>query len=243
MLSKRNIVHGAIAAVLAAVVIVAGMSASHRAADPVCGAVTIVIKDSTERQYVTTGEIQHQLQTAGLWPLGEQLSKISCHKIEQHLLTHPMLRRAECYELANGSLRIVVRQRQPLMLVNGDERYYLDTDRKVMPIRASVTTPVMIVNGRIGRQQAAGEMYDFVEWLTASRYWRNKISGIHVTHPKMIELTDSCHHYTLVLGPLNGAEQRMDALEKLYENGFEHIGYPDYKQIDLQYKNQIIGRK
>ena len=28
-----------------------------------------------------------------------------------------------------------------------------------------------------------------------------------------------------------------------YAKGFEKIGYPEYKQIDLQYKGQIVGRK
>ena len=243
MTSKRKTVHWIIAVVLALAVIAAGMTASRHAADPVCTRMTIIIKDSTERRYVSVGELQQQLNQAGLWQVGQPLSHISCRQIEQHLLTHPMLRKAECYELANGTVHIVVHQRQPLMLVKGDELYYLDTDRKVMPARASVNTPVIVVSGRIGKQQAQGEMYDFVEWLTESRYWHNKIRDIHVVTPKMIELTDSTHNYTLIIGALDGAEGRLNQLEKLYEEGFEKIGYPKYKQIDLQYKNQIIGRK
>lgn len=231
------------ATVLAIVVICVGISSSRRAPDPVCSSITVVIKDSVERQYVSVGELRQQLSQAGLWQVGQPLSKISCQQIERHLLTHPMLRQAECYKLSNGELRIMVRQRQPMMLIAGDEHYYLDTDRKVMPVRALVSTPVVVVNGRIGRQQAEGEMYDFVVWLNDNRYWRDKIRTIHVVNPRMIELKENTHHYTIVLGPLADAEQRMDDLQKLYEKGFEHIGYPDYKQIDLQYSNQIIGRK
>lgn len=243
MISKRVIVNGLLVVALAAIVIAAGVAGSRRAADPVCSKITIIIKDSTERQYVSEGELQQQLQQAGLWQIGEPLSKISCRKIEQHLLTHPMVRRAECYELTNGQVRIIVQQRQPIVLIAGDEHYYLDADRKVMPVRASVSTPVVIVNGRIGRQQAQGEIYDFVLWLRDNRFWREKIHTIHVVTPKMIELLDDSHQYTIILGSLRGAEQRLDDLEKLYEEGFEKIGYPEYKQIDLQYKGQIVGRK
>jgi hypothetical protein len=112
-----------------------------------------------------------------------------------------------------------------------------------MPVRASVSTPVVVVNGRIGRQQAQGEIYDFVLWLRDNRFWREKIHTIHVVTPKMIELLDDSHQYTIILGSLRGAEQRLDDLEKLYEEGFDKIGYPEYKQIDLQYKGQIVGRK
>ena len=243
MINKQAIVHWSIAAVLAAGVVWVGVTASRRATDSVCTAVKIVVKDSTERQYVTRDELRSMLQNAGLWPEGKTLSEISSNRIEQHLLTHPMLRRAECYELAKGEVHIEVRQRQPMMLIKSDEVYYLDTERKVMPVRASVNTPVIVVNGRIGRQQAQGEMYDFVRWLTRNNFWQGKIKDIHVVSPKMIELTDSCHHYTIVIGSTEGARQRLADLQTLYEEGFEKIGYPDYSLIDLQYKGQIVGRK
>ncbi len=246
MINKQTIVHVVIAALLVVAVIAAGVSSSRHVGDPVCGTAQIIVKDSTERQYVHAGELQQMLHQAGLWPVGRTLSQISSHEIEQHLLTHPMLRSAECYELAKGEVRIVVRQRQPMMLVRGDEHYYLDTDRKMMPVRASVNTPVVVVSGRIGRQQAEGEMYDFVEWLQDNDFWRDKIRSIRVVTPKMIELTDESdgHSYTIVLGQLTGAEKRMDELQVLYEKGFDKLrtGYPKYKQIDLQYKGQIVGR-
>ena len=232
-----------IALALAGAVTGAGVATSRRAVDPVCTKITVIIKDSLERQYVSIGELREQLHQAGLWKTGQPMSHISCQQIEQLLLSHPMIRRAECYKLGRGELRIVVRQRQPVVLIAGDEHYYLDTDRKVMPVRASVSTPVVVVNGRIGKQQAEGEMYDFVLWLNDNKFWQQKIRTIHVVNPKMIELIDSQNQYTIVLGPLDGAQERLGKLEKLYEEGFAKIKYPKYKQIDLQYTGQIVGRK
>lgn len=243
VVNKKKIVNWLIATSMAVAVVGIGVSASHRAADSVCGSIMIVIVDSLQRQYVTTAELQQQLHQAGLWQIGEPLSKISCHAIEQNLLTHPMLRNVDCYELHRGELRIAVRQRQPIMLVMGDEHYYIDSDRKMMPVRASVNTPVPVISGRIGKQQAQGEMFDFVMWLSRETYWREKIHHIHLITPKMIEMKDDEHGYTLIVGPLDNVVQRLEDLKQLYEKGFANIGYPQYKQIDLQYTNQIIGRK
>lgn len=243
MISKRKIAHYITVLLLAAAVIVVGVATSRRASNPACAAITVIVKDSAERQYVTPAELQQQLLQAGLWPIGETLSNISCHLIEQNLLTHPMLKQAECYKLAKGELKIIVRQRHPLMLVKGDESYYIDTDRKPMPVRASVNTPVVTVSGHIGRQQAQTEMFDFVCWLNRSGYWREKIHHIRVSNPKTVELIDDEHHYTILLGSMNNAADRLNQLEKLYEKGFARIGFPHYKQIDLQYNGQIIGRK
>lgn len=243
MLSKRNIVQACIAITVAVAVAGIGIGSSRRTADTVCSAITIIIQDSTQRQYVTREELQMQLQQSGLWLIGQPVSKIYCQQIEQSLLSHPMLRRAQCYELANGEVRIVVSQRRPVVLIAGDEHYYIDSDRRFMPVRASVNTKVPVVTGRIGRQQAQTEMYDFVRWLSTNKFWHDRINNIRVINPKMIELQDDSHQYTLLLGNLNGAQQRLSDLQKLYEDGFERIGYPPYKQIDLMYNGQIIGRK
>ena len=112
-----------------------------------------------------------------------------------------------------------------------------------MPVPAAVNTPVIVVSGRIGKQQALGEMYDFVVWLNRNNFWRSKIHNIRVANPKMIELIDAEHNYTIIIGSLDAAQQRLDELETLYTDGFERIGYPNYKQIDLQFNGQIIGRK
>ena len=243
MINKQIIINCLVVAVLAIAVVGIGVTASRRAADPVCTSITITVKDSTLRQYVSEDELRRQLHQSGLWQVGQPMSAISCQQIEQNLLTNPMLRQAECYKLAKGEVQISVRQRQPMMRIAGDEHYYIDTERKVMPIRASVNTPVVVVNGRIGKQQALGEMYDFVIWLNDNSFWSEKIHTIHVVNPRMVELIDDSHNYTIVLGSLAGAPKRLDALEKLYRKGFEHIGYPQYRQIDLQYAGQIVGRK
>ena len=65
MKTKRIIVNGVLVVVLAAIVIAAGVAGSRRAADPVCSKITIIIKDSTERQYVSVGELQQQLHQPG----------------------------------------------------------------------------------------------------------------------------------------------------------------------------------
>jgi len=240
---KRKIVNLLLVGLLAGVVVTAGALASRRVADPDCTGISIVIKDSTERQYVSAQELQTVLRQAGLWQIGEPLSKIRCQDIEQCMRDHPMIREAECHERSTGEVKIYVRQRVPLMRIEGDEHYFVDMDRKVMPIRASVNTPVVVVSGRIGKQQALGEMYDFVYMLSRDRYWREKIPTVKVTNPKMIELVDAEHHYMIVLGDLTDAEARMNSLKKLYEKGFEKIGWPKYKQIDLRFANQIVGRK
>lgn len=243
MTIKKTIVNIVLAVVMAGVVVLAGMAASRRVADPDCKEITIIIQDSTERQYVTPQELQNVLRGEGLWPMGQPLSKVNCHDIERCIKAHPMIREAECHERSSGEIKISVTQRIPLMRVEGDEQYFVDMERTIMPIRASVNTPMVVVSGRIGKQQALGEMYDFVYRLNKERFWQDKIHTIRVVNPKMIELVDTEHHYVIILGELTDAEARMDSLRKLYEKGFEKIGWPKYKQIDLRFANQIVGRK
>jgi len=35
----------------------------------------------------------------------------------------------------------------------------------------------------------------------------------------------------------------MDRLQKLYTKGFDKIGYTDYREYDLRFDGQVVGRR
>lgn len=240
---KRLILRISLGTGLVLLVLTAGIGSYNHRPDPLCETVSIVLTDSAERRFVTEDEMRSYLRQQSLWPVGEKMSDISCARIESSLLNHPMLRTAECYKRPHGELVILLSQRRPLMRVEADEFYYVDTDRRIMPLRASVDVPVIVVKGHIGKQQALGEMFDFVCQLRQMPYWKDEITLIRVVNPKHIELEQPSHKYTIILGSIDNAEQRLQQLHTLYTKGFDHIGWPDYKQIDLRFNGQIVGRK
>ena len=222
---------------------VVGAWASKQPTDAVCQRLEILLCDSAQHQFVSVDELQRTLQRRALLPVGKRWDEVSCQEIEQCLLQHDMIRTAECYKTSTGDVCVRLTQRVPMLYVTTAEgSYYVDTDRRVMPVRSSIEVSVPIFKGNVSQRAATEEYFDFVCWLQDDSYWSQRITQVHVRNPKQHVLKQRHVEGDILLGDLQGYEQKMERLRKLYVKGFDKIGYKSYKEYDLHYQGQVVGR-
>lgn len=240
---KKKIFTITCAVLLSIGTLVVGIWASNHSVDTTCQSLDIVLCDSAQQQFVSVKELQRSLKQSGLLPLGEAMSEVSCQTIEEHLLKHDMVRTAQCYKTTDGGIQVKVTQRVPMLMVRtSDGSYYVDTDRKIMPNRSSIQVQVPVLKGQVNPQMATTEYYDFVQWLNDNAYWQSRITQVYVQNPHHIVLTQREVEGSIILGKLQDYETKMNRLKKLYVEGLDHIGYKPYKEYDLRYDGQVIGR-
>ena len=239
----KNVLLSVFAVILVFGTLVVGAWASKQPSKRTCRYLEIQLMDSLERQFVSVEEMGNLVRNCGLNPVGKTMAEVSCHAIEQCLERHDMIRSAQCYKLPHGGIRIRLKQRVPMFLVvSHDGSFYVDTDRKVMPIRSTIDVEVPVVKGAISKRAAVEEYYDFTAWLTKNDYWRTRIEHVHVHNPKHLVLSQNDMAATIVLGELRGYKQKLNKLQKLYTKGFDRIGYKPYKEYDLRFEGQVVGR-
>lgn len=222
---------------------VVGAWASKQPTDAVCQRLEILLCDSAQHQFVSVDELQRTLQRRALLPVGKRWDEVSCQEIEQCLLQHDMIRTAECYKTSTGDVCVRLTQRVPMLYITTAEgSYYVDTDRRVMPVRSSIEVSVPIFKGNVSQRAATEEYFDFVCWLQDDSYWSQRITQVHVRNPKQHVLKQRHVEGDILLGELQGYEQKMERLRKLYVKGFDKIGYKSYKEYDLRYQGQVVGR-
>ena len=222
---------------------VVGAWASKQPTDAVCQRLEILLCDSAQHQFVSVDELKRTLQRRALLPVGKRWDEVSCQEIEQCLLQHDMIRTAECYKTSTGDVCVRLTQRVPMLYVTTAEgSYYVDTDRRVMPVRSSIEVSVPIFKGNVSQRAATEEYFDFVCWLQDDSYWSQRITQVHVRNPKQHVLKQRHVEGDILLGDLQGYEQKMERLRKLYVKGFDKIGYKSYKEYDLRYQGQVVGR-
>ncbi len=220
-----------------------GIWSSRRISQQPCPGLEITITDLDERQYVTVEELSLMLQGQGLYPVKKPIASISTETIERAITAHPMVRKAECYRTQAGTVCIRLSQRVPVLrVVGGDESYFVDIDRTRMPIQESVTTPVLVVEGNVGERMAKNELADLAMWIYDNPYWQEKIASVYVVNPKMVYLIQKPDETHLILGEVSGFRRKLGKLRTLYDKGFEQIGWRTYKEIDLRYTGQVVGR-
>ena len=225
-------------------VVVGGAWCSAQNDDSPCQVVDIVVNDSLQRQFVDTDALELFLQRNGYFPAGKRMSEVDCHAMEQCLLKHDMVRTASCYKSPFQTVYIRVTQRIPMLSVVSDNGcYYVDTDRRVMPAREKIQVEVPVFKGNVSSRAAVEEYFDFVEWLNDNHYWRALIKEVQVKNPKHLVLNQNGHSAKIILGPLDNYENKLNKLKKLYTKGLDQIGYPDYREYDLRFDSQVVGRK
>lgn len=229
--------------VCCAAVLAGGIWCSRQVDASLCTQVDIVVEDSVSRQYVDAMELEGYLKARGCYALTKAMSEVDCHMIEQALLKHEMIRTASCYKTPFGAVRIRVTQRVPVLYVKTAEGNYLvDADRRVMPYRSGMKLDVPVFTGAISKCAATEEYYDFVLWLQDNSYWGERIRDVYVRNPKLVVLSQKDYSAKIVLGKLDGYEDKLARLRSLYKKGFDVLGYPECRELDLRYAGQVVRR-
>lgn len=213
--------------------------------DPVvCSKLNIYITDINERNYVSDRDLRNHLETAGLQPVGMLASQLPLQAMEDCILQHPLIRTAECYRTNQGDACLRVTQRVPkLRVITATESYFVDTDRKRMPVRKSVDSDVLVVSGHVGERMACNELFDMVTWIEKNAFWRERILRIDIREGKQIVLKQQGNEPLIILGEINEYKTKMKKLQTYLSKITEEMGLPTYRELDIRFKNEVIGRK
>jgi len=221
------------------------ISFSGRNSERVCKDLIINIKDSTELGFINEKAIALILRKENLNPIGKTMREINTATIEKTLLKHPVIRRVESFKTSSGNIRIDIWQRKPMfrIMMNNGDNYYIDFERKKLPLSNEFVAYVPIVTGTASKDFITNELFDFVDFLRRDRFWNSQIVQIHVNSNKEIELTPRVGNHIILLGTLENYRDKLKNLLTLYQNALNTAGWNQYSRIDLRYRNQIIATK
>lgn len=235
---KSLVVVGLVALLALAVGTSRGKDREERCKELVCK-----IVDRDERLYVSEQELFTLLKQHNAYPVGEYLHRINLQHMENIIRQHPMVRTAECYTAEDGTARIRVTQRVPLLkVVTADEAYYIDTDRRKMPLRSSIHDTVPVAMGKVGFEMASTVLADFAEWVQEDDYWRAHIEAIDVRLPKQVCIKQNGKQEDLMIGDLMGYAGKLEKAEVFYRRTAS-MEKPRYRTLDLRYRGQVVARR
>ena len=235
---KSLVVVGLVALLALAVGTSRGKDREERCKELVCK-----IVDKDERSYVSEQELFTLLKQHNAYPVGEYLHRINLQHMENIIRQHPMVRTAECYTAEDGTARIRVTQRVPLLkVVTADEAYYIDTDRCKMPLVASIRDTVPVAMGKVGFEMASTVLADFAEWVQEDDYWRARIEAIDVRLPRQVCIKQNGKQEDLMIGDLMGYAGKLEKAEVFYRRTAS-MEKPHYRTLDLRYRGQVVARR
>lgn len=216
------------------------MAANHK----VCQSVNVEIADSIHANLITKEDIEGMLLRQHIHPKGRPLGEISMLSLEQALERDSFIRKAMCVETPGENVRIVIVQRIPLLRIiadNGDN-YYIDEEGTRMEAQG-YEADLAVATGHIPQQFAKRELRHFGQYLRNHPFWDNQVEQIHVHPNGDIDLIMRVGDQVVHFGKVKNVDKKFRNLYAFYKTVLPEVGWKRYKEFNIAYENQVIGKK
>jgi len=216
----------------------------HSEKNLICKNLQIDVIDTLNRHYLENNDIMNSITKAGLSPVGKELSTVNIAAIESKLNENRLIKRAECYKTIDGTVRVKVYQREPVLRVfSTKESYYIDSEGEKMPVPDNFAAYLPVASGFIDDDYAKKQLYEFVSFLQQDKFWNSQIKQIYVNSNGDIDLTPAVGNQQIILGKIEDYKENLGKLRLFYEKGLNKVGWNKYSVINLKYKNQVVCTK
>lgn len=210
--------------------------------DKVCENFIVLVRDSIDKKFIQTKDIENLLRKEKLHPVDKPLSSINTLEMEEAIMANKLVKSVEVYSTQDGSIVASIRQRNPVMRVisNTDGSYYIDSERERMPISQNYTVYLPVATGNITEEFAKNELYDFVMFVSNSSSWDAWIEQIVVGQNQKVKIVPRAGDFKVSLGTLDDYEEKLSKLKLFIEKGLNTVGWNRYSEISLEYNNQVV---
>jgi len=231
-----------------------------------CKNVEISIDYAQADTLITRSDIRKIIKRTSPLLVGGLLSTINIDEIEQALNNDVYIAKADVYETIDGTIKINVNQRQPILrVINQDNfNFYIDNEGYLMPIHPQKSARVIVANGLIDENYPRIKQLilnpqnhnDSVKSSTGlyKAFWLAKFLN---AHPPLLSLVDEIYidtfndmelvpkvgNHLIIFGDTNQMAQKFENLILFYRKGLNKMGWDKYGIINLKFKNQVVCSK
>jgi len=207
--------------------------------------IDIQFTDNSTHYFVDKDEILAIIQPDSVKIIGSKLDQINIYNIEKRLLKHPSILSVEVYSLANETLKIEVKQRNPIVRIFVfDSSFYIDETGVIMPLSDEYTGKnVQNFNDTSKSEYLLNKIFKLSDYIYKDKFWNSQIVQVSVTDYNDFELIPLVGNQIIKFGELDELEGKFKKLKSLYLKGFNNLGWKTYKEINLKYNNQVVCSK
>lgn len=219
--------------------------------------VAVEISDSAVNNLITGHDILRIVYSTNPKIAGSRVREIRICDIEERIRELRELKVAEVIYTVDGTLKVYVQQRTPVMRVitkSGD--YYIDDEGvlirklKLYPPRLhivsgniNITKPMadgVSILDTVNKNSVLRDIFHFVNYIRNNRFWSAEIDQIWVDNKGGIDIIPRTGRHVVHLGSAENFKEKLENLEEFYLRVLPVAGWDAYKRINLEYRGQIV---
>lgn len=176
-------------------------------------------------------------------------------RLEKVLRNEPFILNGDVFIDANNIVSIEITQREPILRIidNNNQQYYLDINGKKMPLSENYTARVPIASGNINpyrvkhmmdpeAKSTLKNLLDFAVRMQNDEFLAALIDQIYVTNQGEWRMAPKLGKHKIAFGRYTMVDDKLKRLKVFYEEAIPYAGWKKYKEVDLRYKGQVVGR-
>lgn len=191
---------------------------------------------------ITRGEIILLMESIQDSIVGTTITEVPIYEIERKIESLNDVQNAEVYINIEGMLHIDVIQKKAIVRISPKEGkdFYMDSEGSIFGLSHNYTEHLLIANGNIQDSTDYMTVLDLAKYISSDSLWNAQIVQIYLKDNKEIELVPRVGNHTILLGDITNYQEKLRKLYLFYEKGVNQVGWNDYKEINLKFRNQIV---
>ncbi len=179
---------------------------------------------------------------------------VNIERVERVMESEPFVKDAEVYMDTKNRVHIGIVQREPILRVidRDGNNFYLDREGKKMPLSKHYTARVLVATGDIQPHEPnymvakkghiLKDLYYLTQYIMADEFWNSMTEQVYVKNGGFI-LIPKVGKQEILFGKFEKVENKFKRLRKFYEEAISRTGWNKYREIDVRFDGQVVGRK
>ncbi len=220
-----------------------------------CARIEITIDGKSNLKMVTADEITASLwpERSGIKPVGKKITDFNLFGLEQQIEKNPWVAEADVFFDHHRVMHINVSQRTPIarLFLPDGASVYLDAHYTTLPLKTTnvlklpVFTNFTLLKRPLNATDSAtmNRIVGLSRYIRADEFWMAQVETVQIQYDGSFELSMQLGDETVLLGKRGDWDNLLPKLKQTYEKFALDQSWGKYRQIDLQFKDQVICRK
>lgn len=228
-----------------------------------CYGVEVRIEQYNGTIFITEESVLSAVNAKNDSVVGKVLKDINTAAIHQRLVDNPWIAKANVYTAVDGRCIVEVTQRTPIARVLGSDgsNYYLDQNGYIMPASRIGTVRVPVFTGEITEPKYLpintkmhpdsalktwglwDDIYVFTGLLQQNDFMQAQTEHIVITPQRKFQIVPRVGDHRINIGSIDHLAEKFKKLLTFYSSTVRTKDLNQYKNINLEYHNQVVCEK
>ena len=175
--------------------------------------------------------------------LGDEKKSIDLNLIENIVDNNSYVDKSEVSLSLSGKLVLKVKQKTPVArVISENEMFYVDKDLRKMDLSKLQSAQVPIVTG-FENKISRSYLKKVFELINNDAFLKQNISKIIINSPNSLSLKLRAYDIIVKIGDQRNLKNKFLKLRAFYTRANAKKNLIEFKQINLQFDNQVVGVK